>query len=38
VDVAPSNPDIVAPMRVALEKWMDEKTETPLAEIFPQGE
>lgn len=37
-DVAPSNPDVVTPMRAALEKWMDEKTETPLAEIFPQGE
>ena len=38
VDVAPSNPDVVAPMRAALEKWMDEKNETPLGEIFPQGE
>lgn len=38
VDVAPSNPNVVAPMRAALEKWIDKKTETPLAEIFPQGE
>lgn len=38
VDVAPTNPDVVAPMRAALERWMDEKTETPLVEIFPQGE
>lgn len=38
VDVAPSNPNVVTPMRAALEKWMDKKTETPLAEIFPQGE
>ncbi len=37
-DVASSNPDIVAPMKAALEKWMDGKMETPLAEIFPQGE
>lgn len=38
VDVAPSNPNVVAPMRAALEKWLDKKTETSLAEIFPQGE
>jgi arylsulfatase A-like enzyme len=38
VDVAPTNPDVIAPMRAALERWMDEKTETPLVEIFPQGE
>ena len=38
VDVAEANPDILMPMKAALEKWMDEKMETPLAEIFPQGE
>ncbi len=38
VDVASSNPDVVAPMKAALEKWMDEKIETPLAEVFPEGE
>ena len=37
-DVAQSNPEILAPMKAALEKWMDEKRETPLAEIFPDGE
>ena len=37
-DVAEANPNVLAPMKAALEKWMDEKTETPLAEIFPQGE
>lgn len=37
-DVAEANPDVLAPMKAALEKWMDEKVETPLAEIFPQGE
>jgi arylsulfatase A-like enzyme len=37
-DVAAENPEILAPMKAALEKWMDEKKETPLAEIFPQGE
>jgi len=38
VDVAAENPEILAPMQAALEKWMDEKKETPLAGIFPQGE
>ena len=38
VDVAEANPDILIPMKAALEKWMDEKMETLLAEIFPQGE
>ncbi len=37
-DVAEENPDILAPMKAALEKWMDGKAETPLAEIFPDGE
>ncbi|MFM2197813.1 MAG: hypothetical protein RLZZ505_1245 [Verrucomicrobiota bacterium] len=38
LDVAKENPGILAPMKAALEKWMDEKTETPIEEIFPQGE
>ena len=33
-DVAAENPEIVAKMRVALEKWMDEKVETPVEGIF----
>ncbi len=34
-DLSASHPEILAPMRAALEKWMDEKVETPLEEIFP---
>jgi arylsulfatase A-like enzyme len=37
-NVAAENPEVLAPMKVALEKWMDERVETPLAEIFPEGE
>jgi arylsulfatase A-like enzyme len=38
VNVAVENPDVLAPMKMALEKWIDERVETPLLEIFPQGE
>lgn len=37
-DLAASRPEVLAPMRAALERWMDEKTETPIAGIFPSGE
>lgn len=37
-DIAVERPEILAPMRIALERWMDEKYESPIAEIFPQGE
>ncbi len=37
-DLAESRPEVLAPMRAALERWMDEKTETPIAGIFPAGE
>lgn len=37
-DVADAHPDVLAPMKAALEKWMDEKVETPLEDIFPGGE
>ncbi len=37
-DVAAESPVVLAPMKAALEKWMDAKMETPLTEIFPQGE
>ena len=37
-DVAPVRPEVLAPMRTALERWMDEKTETPISGIFPNGE
>lgn len=38
VDVAASHPGVLAPMRVALERWMDQKIESSIAEIFPAGE
>jgi arylsulfatase A-like enzyme len=37
-DVAAENPEVLAPMKAALEKWIDGKVEVPLAEIFPDGE
>jgi hypothetical protein len=37
-DVAAEYPQVLEPMRKALERWMDERVETPLEEIFPQGE
>lgn len=37
-DVADQYPEVLAPMKAALEKWIDEKVETPLTEIFPDGE
>jgi hypothetical protein len=38
IDVAADYPQVIAPMRKALERWMDERVETSLAEIFPEGE
>ena len=37
-DLATTRPEVLAPMKSALERWMDEKTETPIAGIFPTGE
>jgi arylsulfatase A-like enzyme len=37
-DLATTRPEVLAPMRAALERWMDEKTETPASAIFPAGE
>ncbi len=37
-DLAATRPEILAPMKAALERWMDEKTESSIAEIFPSGE
>jgi len=34
-DVSAENPDVLAPMQAALEKWMDGKVETP-ANQLPQ--
>ena len=37
-DVATGRPEVLVPMKAALERWMDGKIETPIAEIFPDGE
>ncbi|MES2995962.1 MAG: sulfatase [Verrucomicrobiota bacterium] len=37
-DLARSRPEVLAPMRAALERWIDEHAETPVAAIFPGGE
>jgi hypothetical protein len=37
-DLAASRPEVLTPMKAALERWMDEKIETPIAAIFPGGE
>ncbi|MCP5531772.1 MAG: sulfatase [Akkermansiaceae bacterium] len=37
-DLATTRPDVLAPMRSALEAWIDKHEETPVEEIFPQGE
>lgn len=37
-DLAASRPEVLAPLRRALERWMDQQVETPIREIFPQGE
>ena len=37
-DLATGRPDVLAPMRAALELWMDHKSESSIAEIFPGGE
>ena len=38
IDIAATRPDVLAPMRRALERWMDEHQETPIRDIFPNGE
>ena len=37
-DLADSRPEILTPLRDALERWMDQKIETPIRDIFPDGE
>ena len=37
-DVVADYPQIVEPMRKALERWMDERVETSLSDIFPDEE
>ncbi|MFK7850904.1 MAG: sulfatase [Akkermansiaceae bacterium] len=38
VDIADQYPEVLAAMKVALERWMDERMETSIGEIFPEGE
>jgi arylsulfatase A-like enzyme len=38
VDLAASRPEVLNPMREALERWMDLQIESSIAEIFPEGE
>jgi arylsulfatase A-like enzyme len=37
-NLADSRPEVLAPMRKALETWMDKHTESSIREIFPDGE
>ena len=37
-DLAAQRPEVLAPMRAALELWMDRQVETPIERIFPDGE
>lgn len=37
-DLATERPEVLAPMRAALERWIDHRHETPVPEIFPDGE
>ncbi len=37
-NVAKNHPQVLAAMASALERWVDQKIETPIHEIFPQGE
>jgi arylsulfatase A-like enzyme len=37
-DLATSRPEVLTPMRTALETWMDQRIETPIRDIFPNGE
>lgn len=37
-DVAERRPEVLAPMKKALDAWIDERVETLIPEIFPDGE
>lgn len=37
-DLASQRPEVLAPMKNALERWMDQQIESSIAEIFPVGE
>ena len=36
--IASGRPEVLAPLQAALERWMDLKTESSIADIFPGGE
>jgi arylsulfatase A-like enzyme len=38
LNLADSRPEVLEPMRRALERWMDERVESSISEIFPNGE
>ncbi|MGA0846793.1 MAG: hypothetical protein ACO3RV_09645, partial [Luteolibacter sp.] len=38
VDLAAEREDVLIPMRRALERWLDDRVESSIAEIFPNGE
>jgi arylsulfatase A-like enzyme len=38
LDLAPTRPEVLAPMQAALERWMDQHHESSITEIFPSGE
>ena len=38
IDLAPTRPEVLAPMKAALERWMDHQIESSIAEIFPNEE
>jgi arylsulfatase A-like enzyme len=37
-NVAADHPEVLAAMQKALDRWVDQRTESSIAEIFPQGE
>jgi arylsulfatase A-like enzyme len=37
-DLAKERPEVLEPMRAALERWIDQGEETPVRGIFPEGE
>jgi len=37
-DLATTRPEVLAPMRTAIERWMDQHVETAIPDIFPGGE
>ena len=38
IDVAATRPEVLAPLRTAIERWIHEQTESSIEEIFPGGE